>query len=108
MLLRNSDGVRQKCMVSADRWIVMQFLDGDTLTDYVKNYLHASDRTLRPSAKRKQKLIRVQTDLDLASLDIIHKLFNRISIALEECASRHFHHLDLSPDNSKHHMNTTG
>jgi len=71
---------------SKRRWILMDFLEGSTLTDYSSTYCHQPNTA---------------DSLSEAQLTQIQEIVRQLCHALKMCADRKpaLHHLDLSPDN---------
>jgi serine/threonine protein kinase len=68
------------------RWIIMDLIDGDPLTNYIKDHLHSPD----PQDNAEVFLSQVQ------------RIFTLVCDALSKCLQHQpdkKHHLDLSPDN---------
>ena len=68
---------------SGDVWIFMDFVPGQTLTEFVQEYLH----TQSAGAKTPEQLT------------TIAEIVQQICEALKTCLSKGRHHLDLSPNN---------
>jgi len=71
---------------SDPKWIFMSFIEGTSLTKYIKNALHP---------------LRSNKDKDKAHLFVsqVQDIFTKICDALKTCLASNIHHLDLSPDN---------
>lgn len=81
---KNAGKFAPKIYDSEDLWILMEFIPGDTLTLFTREYLHGPPKNTQAPANR---------------IDTISAIFNKLCDALTDCSAHNIHHLDLSPDN---------
>jgi len=89
-----SHTVAPKVYMSDERFVIMRFIPGVTLSEFCAQHLARGSRGMAGRSDSKYSLGEEQ-------LNHIGRLFGSICDALHDCASKNpsVHHLDLSPDN---------
>ena len=91
--------IAPKVFASSERWVLMKYIPGDTLTDYTNTYLRGDARSAFRRQGNSRKARRAKNPIPLERLELATGIFIKLCDALDACLRHGFHHLDLSPDN---------